>query len=865
MTATSSQGAGARGAAGFRRMWSDLESLGLDADNGGYHRFALDPRGPRPARVVRRRVRAPAGSTSPTDRMGNQWAWWGDPDAAVAAGDPGVVIGSHLDSVPDGGAFDGPLGVVGAPRRRRRRCASGGFTPARPVGVVNFADEEGARFGVACAGSRVITGALGADRARGLADRDGVTMAEAHAPRGSRPRPPRPRRRDAGPGRHLRRAARRAGPRPSSTSGTPSASAATSGRTGAGASTSPARPTTPGPPALDDREDAMLGLAAVHHRGPPRRRDARLRRHRRQGARRARRGQRHRQRRHRLARRPGHRRGCRAAGRGRTSARSSSEFDGLMTQESWTPTTDFDPVLVRRIATHARRPAGHRHGRGPRRRHPRERRHPHRHALRAQPHRRLALARRVGLGRRLPRRRRWPSPPSSPTSPGLVHDVVLVRARGAPRRGHGGPCGSSRTAAGSSTCAPRPPPSRTTSRLRGRRAARPGQRPQPRLPPGAARAHPRRRRQLLDVARRDVCRDAPPRPRDLPRAGQGGLRRDAARRLHGRRRVPLRPPRRRAAGATTTPTSWGRRCSARRARPASGSPCSTPATSPVASPRAATCPSTRCRSASATARSTPGPTRVERPLRRRHGADRHGRALGAGRAARRPRRGGRVRGARRVVRCTCTCPSSPARTSPARASTAAHRPSCSPARGCSGRRRPSCTRRTCPTRTSSCSAARARTACFCPTTERDLADGIGPARRLHDAGSAARARLRPAGRHRPVRGAARRRDARAPREPGARAVRRRRPARHGHPVRLPLARLGRRRARREGPPRRPRRRAARQPAHRRVRPRPGALRGDVGRRHATSSSHGERVVAGGQHRAGDVGRLLADAIAAVRR
>ena len=50
------------------------------------------------------------------------------------------------------------------------------------------------------------------------------------------------------------------------------------------------------------------------------------------------------------------------------------------------------------------------------------------------------------------------------------------------------------------------------------------------------------------------------------------------------------------------------------------------------------------------------------------------------------------------------------------------------------RRRRSSTRRTCPTTTSSCSAAARATACFCPTTERDLADGIGPARRLHDAG-----------------------------------------------------------------------------------------------------------------------------------
>jgi len=108
-----------------------------------------------------------------TDRAGNQWAWWGDPDQT-----PGVVTGSHLDSVPGGGAFDGPLGVVSAFAALdvlRER----GVQPKRPLGIANFVDEEGARFGVACAGSRLITGVLDADRARGLRDADGVTMADA--------------------------------------------------------------------------------------------------------------------------------------------------------------------------------------------------------------------------------------------------------------------------------------------------------------------------------------------------------------------------------------------------------------------------------------------------------------------------------------------------------------------------------------------------------------------------------------------------------------------------------------------------------------------------------------------------------------
>ncbi len=177
MVGMSSASAPGEATLAFRRMWRDLEPVGLDPASGGYRRFAWT----RPDHDLREWFAgecAARGLDLTTDRMGNQWAWWGDPDAAAAAGTPGVVAGSHLDSVPDGGAFDGPLGVVSAlaavDALRER-----GVRPGRPIGIVNFADEEGARFGVACAGSRVITGAMSPDRARGLRDVDGVTMAEA--------------------------------------------------------------------------------------------------------------------------------------------------------------------------------------------------------------------------------------------------------------------------------------------------------------------------------------------------------------------------------------------------------------------------------------------------------------------------------------------------------------------------------------------------------------------------------------------------------------------------------------------------------------------------------------------------------------
>jgi len=162
-------------AASFDRMWQALLPIGRHPATGGHRRFAwsdadLDCRqwfaGEAHAR----------GLDVSTDRNGNQWAWWGDPDADG----PGIVTGSHLDSVPDGGAYDGPLGVVSAfAAFDLLRAGPNAMRPRRPLAVVHFADEEGARFGVACAGSRLLTGLLDPDRARSLRDVEGTTLADA--------------------------------------------------------------------------------------------------------------------------------------------------------------------------------------------------------------------------------------------------------------------------------------------------------------------------------------------------------------------------------------------------------------------------------------------------------------------------------------------------------------------------------------------------------------------------------------------------------------------------------------------------------------------------------------------------------------
>ncbi|MFC4585365.1 allantoate amidohydrolase [Sphaerisporangium corydalis] len=167
------------GSAGrFREVWEELAAIG-GGDPGGYRRFAWTPvdlalRGWFQEQAALR------GMTYERDRDGNQWAWWGTPAAGA------VVTGSHLDSVPGGGAFDGPLGVVSAFLAVDELRARG-VVPARPIAVVNFADEEGARFGVACVGSRLLTGVLAPDDARALRDGDGVTLAEAMRAAGADP------------------------------------------------------------------------------------------------------------------------------------------------------------------------------------------------------------------------------------------------------------------------------------------------------------------------------------------------------------------------------------------------------------------------------------------------------------------------------------------------------------------------------------------------------------------------------------------------------------------------------------------------------------------------------------------------------
>jgi len=153
-------------------MWAELAPVGRSVRTGGYYRSPYE------AAEVELRTwfvgEAEArGLRVETDGVGNVLAWW---DAGAPG--PGVLTGSHLDSVRDGGAYDGPLGVVSALAAidlMRER----GVAPSRPLGVSVFAEEEGSRFGRACLGSRLAVGATTWSAVRALRDADGVWLPDA--------------------------------------------------------------------------------------------------------------------------------------------------------------------------------------------------------------------------------------------------------------------------------------------------------------------------------------------------------------------------------------------------------------------------------------------------------------------------------------------------------------------------------------------------------------------------------------------------------------------------------------------------------------------------------------------------------------
>ncbi|MEV4777284.1 allantoate amidohydrolase [Microbacterium sp. LWH12-1.2] len=167
-------------------LLTEILGIGVDTERGGYSRpvFSLAEMELRAWFTARAEER---GLTVETDGNGIIWAWW----EVEGAQDSGrrrdvIVTGSHLDSVPGGGNFDGPLGVASA-LAAVDLLRDRGVTPVRPLAVAVFPEEEGSRFGIACLGSRLLAGVVEPDRVRALVDDSGHSFAEASSAAGLDP------------------------------------------------------------------------------------------------------------------------------------------------------------------------------------------------------------------------------------------------------------------------------------------------------------------------------------------------------------------------------------------------------------------------------------------------------------------------------------------------------------------------------------------------------------------------------------------------------------------------------------------------------------------------------------------------------
>ncbi len=160
------------------RVIADLEELAaLTSNERGAQRVAWGPVWRTTREWFTKKLETDLGLTPHRDGAGNLWA------TLPGASSRSIVLGSHLDSVPGGGWLDGCLGVLGA--LEALRCAKAAGTPPLTLHLVDWADEEGARFGRSLTGSAASAGALDAHgELAHLTDRQGVRLPDALAENG---------------------------------------------------------------------------------------------------------------------------------------------------------------------------------------------------------------------------------------------------------------------------------------------------------------------------------------------------------------------------------------------------------------------------------------------------------------------------------------------------------------------------------------------------------------------------------------------------------------------------------------------------------------------------------------------------------
>src|SRR5918994_1481499 len=143
--------------------------------NGGVNRPALS-QGDAHARSLLAHWAEELGFSVETDPIGNLFIHRPGTDETLAP----VVAGSHLDTQPTGGKFDGAFGVLAA-FEALQAIHEAGIPTRHPIEVVSWTNEEGSRFQPGCSGSSAFTGAVPLEKHLDAVDRDGITARDALA------------------------------------------------------------------------------------------------------------------------------------------------------------------------------------------------------------------------------------------------------------------------------------------------------------------------------------------------------------------------------------------------------------------------------------------------------------------------------------------------------------------------------------------------------------------------------------------------------------------------------------------------------------------------------------------------------------
>src|SRR5206468_5680090 len=157
-----------------KRTIAELKELrSLTGDENGAQRVAFTSTWAKARKWLRQKFEELSGVEIHNDAAGNLWA------TLRGESDPALLIGGHIDSVPNGGWLDGCLNTLAGVEILRRAHAQYKGKPPVTLRIVDWADEEGARFGKSLFGSSACSGKIDMNETRGLKDKDGIRLVAA--------------------------------------------------------------------------------------------------------------------------------------------------------------------------------------------------------------------------------------------------------------------------------------------------------------------------------------------------------------------------------------------------------------------------------------------------------------------------------------------------------------------------------------------------------------------------------------------------------------------------------------------------------------------------------------------------------------